>query len=242
MEPLSILPVTLASVMATFSTDNANVEQAVITTHVSPEIAGVWELDLQAIPDFAKPDAQNKAGGVSVDASESQELQDLIAAIQEANRVDQDIIDHAKQVQASQENSQAQADNNQTNNRQKSSTGLTQYDPEAKSLPIQPATVAASNQCRERYSFGADNVLVTTSGEEWTYSNYMYQHQDEGLPIIAITTRYDNNKPDCSGTQVDQAGEALLAFVDYQPKNNLMRWCIDPKGTNCFMTFHKLVP
>ena len=42
-------------------------------------------------------------------------------------------------------------------------------------------------QCRERYNFGADNVVLTTSGEEWTYGKYVYHHQ-EGSTHCAITT------------------------------------------------------
>ncbi|WP_019673380.1 hypothetical protein [Psychrobacter lutiphocae] len=251
MEPISFIPITLASVMASFSADNSNVEQAVISTHTSPEIAGIWELDLQAIPDFAQPDAQQQFGITSASSEQQtakeKDLQQLILAIQEVNKTEQERADKQEVQDKYIQDKSAQTSNTQAS----SGTDLNRFDSNQKIIPMQagsspvaPKPVASKPvaQCKERYSFGADNIMVTTSGEEWTYGRYMYQHQNQGLPIIAITTQYDNNKMDCSGQQIDQTGETLLAFVDYQPENNLMRWCIDPEGKNCFMTLHKLVP
>ena len=209
MESLSFIPLTVASVLSSFTGTNGTVEEAVISTHTSPEIAGLWELDLQATPDFA--DTKDSA----VKAGQSKEMQDLLAAIKESSRASQaadDALAKAQSQAAAAGDVQARQD------------------------------LLAKDSCRERYNFGADSALITTSGAEWTYGKYVYQHQEEGLPIIAITTTYDNNEPDCSGRQVDQKGEAIIAFVDYQPEQSKMRWCIDKDGDNCFMTFHKLRP
>lgn len=222
MESLSFIPVTLASVLASFSGDNTNTEQAVIATHVSPEIAGLWELDLEASPDFALPNSKINSvenGG----EIKNEDLENLIFTIQESTRLADEAESAADEATG---NSSFEADESiksMTNNTNMSAQNQ-------------------NNQCRERYNFGADNVLLTTSGEEWTYGKYLYHHQEEGMPIIAITTTYDNNKMDCSGRQIDQKGEALMAYVDYQPDNNKMRWCIDDEAEHCFMIFRQVLP
>lgn len=102
------------------------------------------------------------------------------------------------------------------------------------------ASVNKSNQCRELYNFGADNEMWAVSGKEWTYGRYLVTHREEGLPVIAIKTIYDNNEVDCSGNQVDQSDEALIAFLYHD--GNQMQWCADPDGTECFMTFDRVLP
>lgn len=219
MELLSFIPMTLASVLASFSTGSATVEEAVISTHVSPEIAGVWELDLTATPDLALLNPTIKSQGSQGNARD-EDLENLVLAIQESSRIANEAEQAADEAEA-------------TSNPQDS-------DLDDKIEEIKSAV--HDTQCRERYNFGPDNVVLTTSGEEWTYGKYVYHHQEEGLPIIAITTTYDNNKPDCSGMQVDQKGEAIIAYVDYQPEKNQMRWCIDGEANNCFLTFRQLLP
>lgn len=219
MELLSFIPMTLASVLASFSTDSATIEEAVISTHVSPEIAGVWELDLTATPDLALLNPTIKSQGSQGNARD-EDLENLVLAIQESSRIANEAEKAADEAEA-------------MGNYQDSD-----YDDRIEEIK----SSVQDTQCRERYNFGADNVVLTTSGEEWTYGKYVYHHQEEGLPIIAITTTYDNNKPDCSGMQVDQKGEAIIAYVDYQPEKNQMRWCIDGEANNCFLTFRQLLP
>ena len=219
MELLSFIPMTLASVLASFSTDSATIEEAVISTHVSPEIAGVWELDLTATPDLALLNPTIKSQGSQGNARD-EDLENLVLAIQESSRIANEAEQAADEAEA-------------MSNPQDSD-----YDEMIEEIK----SSVQDTQCRERYNFGPDNVVLTTSGEEWTYGKYVYHHQEEGLPIIAITTTYDNNKPDCSGMQVDQKGEAIIAYVDYQPEKNQMRWCIDGEANNCFLTFRQLLP
>ncbi len=97
-----------------------------------------------------------------------------------------------------------------------------------------------SNQCRELYNFGPDNEMWAVSGKEWTYGRYLVTHREEGLPIIAIRTVYDNNEVDCSGNQVDQTDEALIAYLNHD--GNEMQWCADPDGKECFMNFRRVLP
>lgn len=217
---MSLIPVTLASVLASFSGNNGVVEEAVISTHVSPEISGLWELDLGETPDFIQ---NTGSKDTSKKGETNAELNELIKAIEESGKLDQLQAVERMDGKAS-----------SVTNSDPINTGVTGDGAVAVS--------AINNSCRERYNFDADNKVLTTSGEEWTYGNYIYQYQPEGLPIIAINTSYDNNKTDCSGRRIDQTGESLIAFVDYRPKENKMRWCIDKEGINCFMTFNKLLP
>ena len=46
MEPLSLASFTLASVLSTLPAPDEQTSQAVISTHISPAIAGQWEIDL----------------------------------------------------------------------------------------------------------------------------------------------------------------------------------------------------
>ena len=116
---------------------------------------------------------------------------------------------------------------------------------EKRIVKVQPTSsknllTAKSTQCREIYNFAADNEMWAVSGKEWTYGRYLVTHRDEGLPIIALKTVYDNNEVDCSGNQVDQTGEALIAFLNHE--GNKMQWCADPEGTECFMNFTRILP
>ncbi|WP_227430645.1 hypothetical protein [Psychrobacter sp. I-STPA6b] len=104
------------------------------------------------------------------------------------------------------------------------------------------ASTSRVSDCKEYYTFAEDNKMWTVSGEEWTYGRYVVSHQDEGLPIIAMNTLHDNNKVDCSGNQVDQTGNIMFAFVDYESDDSYMHWCNDKDGTQCFMTLKRQLP
>ncbi|MAE40652.1 MAG: hypothetical protein CML07_07005 [Psychrobacter sp.] len=51
MEPLSFASFTLAGILSTFPAPGQQVSQAVITTHISPAIAGQWEIELDSSND-----------------------------------------------------------------------------------------------------------------------------------------------------------------------------------------------
>ena len=204
MEPLSFASFSLAAILASLPVNGEVSSKPTITTHISPAIAGQWEVDLNS----------------------------SITMTKEAE---------AKQA-ASKETKNIKSDE------PKSSAGeglLTQN--EKRIINIQPdtnkkimASVAKSNQCRELYNFAADNEMWSVSGKEWTYGRYLVTHREEGLPIIAIKTVYDNNEVDCSGNQVDQTDEALIAFLNHD--GNQMQWCADPDGKECFMNFKRILP
>lgn len=174
MEPISLTSITLASILASFPAANEPVSQSVISTHISPAIAGQWEIELP-------------------EADKSQATGESIKGTQDKNST----------------------------------------------LSIQ-TTATNAKTCRELYNFGEDNKMWAVSGAEWTYGKYLVTHPEQGLPIIAIKTIYDNNEMDCSGNQVDQSGEAIVAYLDH--KDNHMQWCADPDGHECFMKFQRVLP
>lgn len=206
MEPVSFASLSLAAMLAALPLGSEPVSQSNITTHISPAIAGQWEIDLNSqvtqIPDdAAKKIANQKTTGLGV--NEPSVSADMTGGVLEQS--EQRIIN---------------------------------IKPNAAAIK-QPIT-AKANQCREIYNFGADNEMWAVSGDEWTYGRYLVTHREEGLPIIALKTIYDNNEVDCSGNQVDQTDEALIAFLYHD--GNQMQWCADPEGTQCFMNFHRVLP
>lgn len=104
-----------------------------------------------------------------------------------------------------------------------------------------PQTDPKQPACQEIYRFGADNQMLGVSGQEFSYGKYAYG-DTEGLPALAIRTTYDNNAPDCSGKQIDQSGETLVAYVKMSKDEREMQWCGDSKGQKCNMTLHRILP
>lgn len=94
--------------------------------------------------------------------------------------------------------------------------------------------------CQERYNFGRNQQFVGQSGGEMTYGKYLFSDTGNGLPAIAIQTKYDNNLVDCSGNQIDQAGDIMVAYVKYE--GNVMHWCSDDAGKQCNMTLFRVLP
>lgn len=104
-----------------------------------------------------------------------------------------------------------------------------------------PETDPKQPACQEIYKFDRDDQMTGTSGQEFSYGKYAYAPTD-GLPALAIRTIYDNNAPDCSGKQIDQSGETLMAFVKLSKDERQMQWCGDPEGKKCDMTLHRILP
>lgn len=203
MEPISFASFSLASILASLPVNGEAVSKPTVTTHISPAIAGQWEIDLDSGITMTK-EAQAKQA----------------ASKMELGKIDEPKVGTGAEGGV-----------------------LTQN--EKHIVKVQPTSsksllTAKSTQCREIYNFAADNEMWAVSGKEWTYGRYLVTHRDEGLPIIALKTVYDNNEVDCSGNQVDQTGEALIAFLNHE--GNKMQWCADPEGTECFMNFTRILP
>ncbi|OLF38364.1 hypothetical protein [Psychrobacter sp. Cmf 22.2] len=209
MEPISFASFTLAAVLASLPGNSEPVSQSVITTHISPAIAGQWEIDLDSGITMTKEAIAEQMATNSAQDMETNESEITAKADGVLNQSERRIF---------------------------------------KVIPnTAPSTITDDNvktksatQCRELYNFGADNEMWAVSGKEWTYGRYLVTHREEGLPIIAIKTVYDNNEVDCSGNQIDQTDEALIAYLNHD--GNEMQWCADPEGTQCFMNFHRVLP
>ena len=204
MEPLSFASFSLAAILASLPANGEAVSKPTITTHISPAIAGQWEIDLNSSIRMTKEAEARQAA-----------LKDKSPLKSNEPKID-------------------------------AGAGLLTQN-EKRFINIQPDTskklIASSKksaQCRELYNFSADNEMWSVSGKEWTYGRYLITHREEGLPIIAIKTVYDNNEVDCSGSQIDQSNEALIAFLNHD--GNQMQWCADPDGTECFMNFNRILP
>lgn len=98
----------------------------------------------------------------------------------------------------------------------------------------------SSGHCRELYTFDKDNRMRTSSGTEITHGHYIVLDQQEGLPILIMTTNYDNNEVDCLGNQIDQTGERVVAYL--KEEGNTMQWCGDKLGQQCSIRFERILP
>jgi len=215
MEPISFASFTLASILASLPANGEAIAKPTITTHISPAIAGQWEIDLDSSVHSTHAmmtEEVTKEAGANQPASNS---------VQQFSSVEPKVTEGMD------------------------GGILTQS--EERVLNIQPTTsknllasVGKSDQCRELYNFSSDNEMWSVSGKEWTYGRYLVTHREEGLPVIAIRTVYDNNEVDCSGNQIDQTDEALIAFINHD--GNQMQWCADPDGNECFMNFNRVLP
>lgn len=99
---------------------------------------------------------------------------------------------------------------------------------------------SSTKGCREFYTFDKDNQMRTSSGAEITHGQYVVINQAKGLPLLMMTTIYDNNEVDCGGNQVDQTGEQVFAYI--KEEGNSMQWCIDKQGVQCTMRFKRVLP
>jgi len=204
MEPLSFASFSLAAILASLPVNGEAVSKPTVTTHISPAIAGQWEIDLNSSITMTKEAEARQAA--SKDRSQIKSNEPKVDAgagllTQNEKRLINIQADTSKKLIAS---------------------------------------AKKSAQCRELYNFAADNEMWSVSGKEWTYGRYLITHREEGLPIIAIKTVYDNNEVDCSGSQIDQSNEALIAFLNHD--GNQMQWCADPDGKECFMNFNRILP
>lgn len=101
------------------------------------------------------------------------------------------------------------------------------------------------SSCPERYNFGSNGKIITTSGAEKTTGVYEFRYLDESsLPALAMTTTFDNNQKDCSGTNIDQTNHSFAVFVKLDSRHNptKMQWCSDKDGLECQASFHRILP
>lgn len=96
--------------------------------------------------------------------------------------------------------------------------------------------------CKEIYNFKENNQLSVVSGQEWTSGSYYFKYNRESeLPRFVMITEADDNNIDCSGNQVDQTGDGLVAYYKKESASQF-KLCADDAGAICFMTFNRILP
>lgn len=105
--------------------------------------------------------------------------------------------------------------------------------------------IPSNKQCVEYYNFRGGNEVVVNSHKEWSVGLFEYQpsaditqHQ---LPTLVMQVNYENNEKDCSGNQIDQAGELSQYFVKWATPNQI-DFCTSEKGNECFATLNRVLP
>lgn len=99
------------------------------------------------------------------------------------------------------------------------------------------------NKCIEYYNFKTNGKVVVNSASEWSTGIYQYQPSDDNKNIgaLALQIKYDNNQKDCSGQQINQAGEVSQYFVHWQDPNTI-QFCDSPEANNCFIGLKRILP
>ncbi len=225
MEPISFASFTLAGILSTFAATGEQASQAVITTHISPAIAGQWQVDLERTEVMSNRLAEIARADEELEFNQS-----------ELKNVDDELAVTATSIDGVLEQNERHSISIEALS---SGDTVSDSDQSVVARSIRAAAIR-NNQCRELYNFATDNEMRAVSGKETTFGRYIVTHREEGLPIIAMKTTYDNNEPDCSGNQIDQTGDALVAFLKHDGNN--MQWCADSEGVECFMDFYKVLP
>ncbi len=100
-------------------------------------------------------------------------------------------------------------------------------------------------RCGEYYNFDETGNFLIQSGAEWSRGNYTLDLPDageEGLPMLTLNIRYENNEMDCSGQQVDQSNQAQRQYVQWQADGRQIRFCGGADGSQCLMTLRRILP
>lgn len=105
--------------------------------------------------------------------------------------------------------------------------------------------IPSNKKCIEYYNFRGGNEVVVNSDKEWSVGLFEYQPSADitqsQLPTLVMQVNYENNEKDCSGSQVDQAGELSQYFVKWSTPNQI-DFCTSEKGNECFATLNRVLP
>ena len=96
--------------------------------------------------------------------------------------------------------------------------------------------------CNEDLNFLPNNRLLVVSADEWTYGTYRIIEEPKlDLPILLLHTILDDNQMDCSGNQVDQAGENFASFMKQLTLDSIVL-CSSVQGGNCPVKLNRILP
>ncbi len=105
--------------------------------------------------------------------------------------------------------------------------------------------IPSNQRCVEYYNFRGHNEVVVNSNKEWSVGLFEYQPSADitqtQLPTLVMQVNYENNEKDCSGNQIDQAGELSQYFVKWANPNQI-DFCASEKGNECFATLKRVLP
>lgn len=105
--------------------------------------------------------------------------------------------------------------------------------------------IPSNKKCVEYYNFRGGNEVVVNSDKEWSVGLFEYQPPidiaQNQLPTLVMQVNYENNEKDCSGNQIDQAGELSQYFVKWSTPNQI-DFCTTEKGNECFATLNRVLP
>jgi hypothetical protein len=101
-----------------------------------------------------------------------------------------------------------------------------------------------SNGCTEQYAFGADGVLVATSRDASTESEYRMAWAPEptGRYKLALTTLRDNGGRDCADITADRTGTSSVFYLLFGGSRQTMILCTSPEGADCIGPLQRSAP
>lgn len=89
--------------------------------------------------------------------------------------------------------------------------------------------------CIENYQFSTtNNEVLIKSNQERIVGSYSFVEKEQGfeLPAIVINFITDNQKSDCKGSSVNQAGISSTHFLKMVSDQKIF-FCLDAFGKNC---------
>ena len=88
--------------------------------------------------------------------------------------------------------------------------------------------------CVEQYQFKPNGEVSIQSLQERVTGTYQYiiSPNDFQLPAMVIHFETDNQKPDCAGSSVNQAGTSTTNFLKKGADQNIY-FCHDASGKDC---------
>ena len=105
--------------------------------------------------------------------------------------------------------------------------------------------IPQNKACVEYYNFRSGNEVVVNSSKEWSIGQFDYQPSPDNtktqMPTLMMQINYENNEKDCSGAQVDQAGELSQYYVKWTTPN-IINFCANEQGKDCFASLHRVLP
>jgi hypothetical protein len=99
--------------------------------------------------------------------------------------------------------------------------------------------------CVEYYNFREDGEFLVKSSGEWTSGSYEYdlpETDEERLPLLTMSVKYDNLATDCSGNAIDQSQDVQRQFVRWDKEQRKIEFCGTAEGQQCVLALSRVLP